>query len=77
MMACAPASLIHKVWEYPLVDALFGRRSRRFELHFEMTVGPFKYKSRREPLPLSELEELCSLPQVWDFLEWRFEQGEM
>src|SRR5262249_6794694 len=53
MMEIAPASLVHQVWEYPLFDALFGRRSRRFGLGFEMAEGPFKYKSRHEPLPLS------------------------
>ena len=57
MMASASASLLHQVWEYPLFDALFGRRSRRFGLGFEMAEGPFKYKSRHEPLPLSEVEE--------------------
>ena len=24
--------LLHKIWEYPLFEALFGRRSRRFGL---------------------------------------------
>src|SRR5215471_9647985 len=57
MIESAPANLLHQVWEYPLFDALFGRRSRRFGLGFEMAEGPFKYKSRHEPLPLSEVEE--------------------
>ena len=56
-MASAPPSLLHKVWEYPLFEALFGRRSRRFGLGFEMAEGPFKYKSQRAPLPLSDSEE--------------------
>jgi hypothetical protein len=57
MMASAPRSLLDKVWEYPLFEALFGRRSRRFGLGFEMTDGPFKYKSQRASLPLSDIEE--------------------
>jgi hypothetical protein len=57
MTPSAPANLIHKVWEYPLFDALFGRRSRRFGLGCEMTDGPFKYKSQHAALPLSEVEE--------------------
>ena len=57
MTASAPLNLVHKVWEYPLFEALFGRRSRRFGLGFETTEGPFKYKSRRPPLPLSDIEE--------------------
>jgi hypothetical protein len=30
-------SLPGKVWEYPLFDAFYGRRTRRFGLGFEMT----------------------------------------
>jgi hypothetical protein len=45
------------VWDYPLFQALFGRRSRRFGLGFEMTEGPFQHKSARNPVPLSEIEE--------------------
>jgi hypothetical protein len=57
MTASATPSLLHKVWEYPLFEALFGRRSRRFGLGLETTEGPFKYKSRCPPLPLTEIEE--------------------
>ena len=57
MSASATSDLLHRVWEYPFFDALFGRRSRRFGLGLEMTQGPFKYKSQSLPLPLSELEE--------------------
>jgi hypothetical protein len=57
MKASTPSDLLHQVWKYPLFDSLFGRRSRRFGLGLEMTEGPFKYKSQRAPLPLSELEE--------------------
>ena len=57
MTESTESDLLHQVWEYPLFDALFGRRSRRFGLGFEMTEGPFKYKSQRVSLPLSDLEE--------------------
>jgi hypothetical protein len=57
MIASTPSHLLHQVWEYPLFDALFGRRSRRFGLGFEMTEGPFKHKSQHTSLPLSDLEE--------------------
>jgi hypothetical protein len=40
-----------------LFEALFGRRSRRFGLGFEITEGPFKFKSKRAALPLSDIEE--------------------
>jgi hypothetical protein len=57
MATPASPDLLDRVWEYPLFEALYGRRSRRFGLGFEMTEGPFKYKSQRAPMPLSELEE--------------------
>lgn len=49
--------LLQAVWEYPLFDALYGRRSRRFGLGFEMAEGPYRHKSTRAPLPLCEAEE--------------------
>jgi len=49
--------LLDAVWEYPLFDALYGRRTRRFGLGFEMAQGPSRYKSPHAPLPLTEGEE--------------------
>jgi hypothetical protein len=51
------SALLHEVWEYPLFEALYGRRSRRFGRGFEMTEGPTPHKSQHAPLPLSEIEE--------------------
>jgi hypothetical protein len=42
---------------YPLLDALRGRRSRRFGMGMKIPSGPFAYASRHEPLPLTEAEE--------------------
>jgi hypothetical protein len=42
---------------YPLIDALRGRRSRRFGVGMKISSGPFAYESRNEPLPLTETEE--------------------
>lgn len=49
--------LLDQVWSYSLFEAIYGRRSRRFGLGFEMPEGPFRYKSAHAPVPLSELEE--------------------
>src|SRR5579871_4488245 len=46
-----------QVWSHPLFEAIYGRRSRRFGLGFEMPEGPFRYKSAHAPVPLTELEE--------------------
>lgn len=47
---------VEAAWNYPLFDALMGRRSRRFGFGMELTHGPFTYKSDKEPFPLSEEE---------------------
>ena len=52
-----PSELLDLAWSYPLFEALYGRRSRRFGLGFEMPEGPFRYKSAHTPVPLSEIEE--------------------
>lgn len=43
--------------EHSFYDAVFQRRSRRFGLGMEIEKGPLRYKSRHDPVPLSELEE--------------------
>lgn len=56
-MTTAVGELLNEVWDYPLFEALYGRRSRRFGVGFEIAEGPFQYKSQRDPLPLSDFEE--------------------
>ena len=34
-----PSELLDLAWSYPLFEALYGRRSRRFGLGFEMAEG--------------------------------------
>lgn len=48
---------LDQAWSYPLFEALYRRRSRRFGLGFEMLEGPFRYKSTHAPVALTELEE--------------------
>jgi hypothetical protein len=43
---------------FGFTEAVLGRRSRRFFMGAEIPDGVFAYKSRHQPLPLSELEEL-------------------
>lgn len=42
---------------YSLLDALRGRRSRRFGLGMELPAGPLTYLSQRGPIALTESEE--------------------
>ena len=69
---------VEAAWNFPLFEALTGRRSRRFGFGMELTHGPFVYKSPKEPYPLSENEtamlvaaatgvtvRVVGLPLVW------------
>ena len=44
---------------FPLLEALYGRRSRRFPLGGEIPDGPLAYRSQHEAVPLSDLAR-CS-----------------
>lgn len=56
--------------QFPLTEALFTRRSRRFALGGELPEGPLAYKSRYNPYPLSELERLLILTTVGGVTGW-------
>ncbi|HSD56966.1 MAG TPA: hypothetical protein VLB04_02200 [Methanotrichaceae archaeon] len=47
--------------KFPLTDALYGRRARRFFKGAEIPDGYFAYKSLHDPLPLAELEQMMIL----------------
>jgi hypothetical protein len=46
------------VEQFSLVDALAGRRARRFGLGMRLPSGPLAYTSESEPVPLSDSERL-------------------
>lgn len=61
---------------FGLVEALLGRRSRRFFLGAEIPDGVLAYKSKHPPIPLSELEKLlvvlaCGGNTAWHHLIYR------
>jgi hypothetical protein len=57
---------------FPLLEALFGRRSRRFAVGDEIPDGPFAYRSRHEPLPLTELERMLVLTAIGGTTGWHY-----
>jgi hypothetical protein len=57
---------------FPLVEALLGRRSRRFALGDEIPDGPLAYRSRHDPVPLSELERLLVLGAMGATTGWHY-----
>jgi hypothetical protein len=46
-----------RAWNYPLFDAIFQRRARRFPLGAEMPGDLAPFQSGKEPVPLDEIEE--------------------
>jgi len=64
---------------FGLIDALLGRRSRRFFMGAEIPDGVFACKSKHEPMPLSELETLlvvaaCGGNTSWHYMIYRGRQ---
>jgi hypothetical protein len=57
---------------FPLVDALYGRRSRRFPLGGEIPDGPLAYRSQHEAMPLSELERNLILSAMGGTTGWHY-----
>jgi hypothetical protein len=57
---------------FPLLEALYGRRSRRFALGDEIPDGPLAYRSRHEPLPLTELERMLVLSAMGGTTGWHY-----
>ena len=74
-----PERALERALNFPLVQALLGRRSRRFLLGAEIPDGVFAYASRHPPLPLSELERAlvvtaCGGNTSWHHMLYRAER---
>lgn len=58
--------------EFPLPQALFGRRARRFGLGMEIPSGPLAFRSEEDALPLSELEQTILVAAATGVSGWNF-----
>ena len=63
---------LDELGRFPLIDALYGRRSRRFPLGGEIPDGPLAYRSRHHPMPLSEIERLLVLTACAGTTGWHY-----
>jgi hypothetical protein len=70
--ASTQTETLRELAAFPLVEALFGRRSRRFALGDEIPDGPLAYKSRHQPAPLSELERMLVLSAMGGTTGWHY-----
>ena len=68
----AETEALRELGAFPLVEALYGRRSRRFALGDEIPDGPLAYKSRHEPMPLTELERMLVLSAMGGTTGWHY-----
>lgn len=57
MDAQQPLNALDHLEQYPLLQAILGRRSRRFGRGMSIGAGPLAYTSHYSPEPLTELEE--------------------
>ena len=63
---------VARMCEFPLVEAIFGRRSRRFPLGGHVPAGPLAYRSRHAPMPLSAVERALLLATVAGVTGWHY-----
>lgn len=59
-----------EVASFPLIEAIHGRRSRRFARGASIPDGPLAYTSKHEPAPLSEIEQMLLLTTVAGNTGW-------
>jgi hypothetical protein len=68
----AESGALPELSAFPLLEALYGRRSRRFALGAEMPDGPLAHRSRHEPMALSDLERMLVLSAMAGTTGWHY-----
>src|SRR5215211_7717277 len=58
--------------QFPLIQALAGRRSRRFCVGAEIPEGPLAFKSNQKHIPLTELEQMLVLTSMAGSTGWHY-----
>jgi hypothetical protein len=71
-LTSSEAEALRELSEFPLVDALLGRRSRRFAMGAAIPDGPLAYRSRHEPVPLTDLERMLVLTAMAGTTGWHY-----
>src|SRR6185437_3807377 len=68
----AQRTALERLATFPLLDAIYGRRSRRFPLGGEIPDGVLAYRSQHEALPLTEIERLLVLTTMGGTTGWHY-----
>jgi len=71
-MSDRPSHPLTHLHDFPLMQALFGRRARRFGLGMKLPSGPLAFESREEPHPLSKLEKALLIAAGTGVSGWNF-----
>jgi hypothetical protein len=66
------AQALRGLAQFPLLEALYGRRARRVALGAQIPDGPLAYESPHDPIPLSELERLVVLTSMAGTTGWHY-----
>ena len=72
MADATPPDPVRDLLEFPLLDAVFGRRSRRFGMGMSIASGPLAYTSEHAPAPLTRLEQDILLAAGTGVTGWHF-----
>lgn len=67
-----PPPGLKEVVTFPMIEALYGRRSRRFFLGAVIPEGPLAFASQSNPLPLTEVEKILVLTAVSGNTDWHY-----
>jgi hypothetical protein len=67
-----PGSGLAELLSFPLLQALYGRRARRFGMGMEIPSGPLAFRSRKEPLPLTKHEQALLIAVATGVSGWTF-----
>ncbi|WP_229312184.1 hypothetical protein [Larkinella punicea] len=68
-MLNVPKGLAEAV-KFPLIEALYGRRARRFSKGAEIPDGPLTFKSKHQPEPLTDLQQMMVLTAATGNTGW-------
>lgn len=63
---------LESMTQFPLIQALAGRRSRRFCVGAEIPEGPLAFKSNQKPIPLTEMEQMIVLTSMAGSTGWHY-----
>jgi hypothetical protein len=63
---------LNDLLRFPLMEAIAGRRSRRFCMGAEIPDGSLAFKSKHMPLPLNDMGKLLVLTSMGGVTGWHF-----